>query len=414
VEQIFSLTEALLSDKLLSATPPKRVGREGPVPQRRHQEGTFKEENGIYYAFFSTDRKMPDGSVQTKKQRFNLGKTTEVSQRAAQREFDNLRQQINKDRGSTRPIPKGETFGDAANLYMETISPNKGVATHRQRKSHLRKHLMPPFGKEGMMSLDYLALQRLVTDMGRMTPTGRKTKSKTIRNVLGTFSTILDFARLRGIQVPEIPLKKLTIPGDKEEPEMAQFPRSTSMQIIARAKEPYKTMFALDSMSGLRAGELLGLRRADINFIKMQIQPRKQVDDSTRQLRELKTKASRAPVEMTQDTADLLKNYLESHWRENPLNLLFPNRNDRPMKRAYVVKFGLKPILRQLGLPTKGVGLHAFRHGIATELAKIISVKDVQKVMRHSDIKSTLKYIHTDTAVQRKALESLQSVQFGD
>jgi integrase len=79
-----------------------------------------------------------------------------------------------------------------------------------------------------------------------------------------------------------------------------------------------------------------------------------------------------------------------------------------------VVKFGVKPILRELGLPTKGVGLHAFRHGIATELARIISLVDVQKDMRHADIKSTLKYIHTDKAVQRKALETLQSVQFGD
>jgi hypothetical protein len=118
--------------------------------------------------------------------------------------------------------------------------------------------------------------------------------------------------------------------------------------------------------------------------------------------------------EMTHETATLLRNYLQNHWRENPLDLLFPNRNDRPMKRAYVVKFGLKPILRELGLPTKSVGLHAFRHGIATELARIISLVDVQKVMRHADIKSTLKYIHTDKAVQRKALETLQWVQFSD
>jgi integrase len=415
VEQIFSLTEALLSDNLRSATPPKRVGRKGPVPQRRHQEGTFREENGFYYAFFYQDRKTPDGKTRSVKTRFKLGKVAEMSERAAQREFDRLRQQINKDRGSTRPIPKGETFADAANLYMETISPNKGIATHRQRKSHLRKHLMPRFGKEQLTALDYLALQRLVTDMGRITDTGRKNKSKTIKNVLGTFAKILDFARLRGAPVPEIALKNLEIPDDKDELEMPQFPPATSMRIIARAQEPYKTIFSIAAIAGLRAGELLGLRRPDIDFKRMQIRPGKQADDATRQLRELKTKASKAPVQMTQKTADLLKNYLQNHWRENPLDLLFPNRNNRPMKRAYVVKFGLWPILRELGLPTKGVGLHAFRHGLGTALAdNQESVKNIQKILRHSDIKSTLRYIHPNTDTQRRALESLQLVQFGD
>jgi integrase len=62
-----------------------------------------------------------------------------------------------------------------------------------------------------------------------------------------------------------------------------------------------------------------------------------------------------------------------------------------------------------------GVGLHAFRHGLGTALAdNQESVKNIQKILRHSDIKSTLRYINPNTDTQRRALESLQSVQFGD
>jgi integrase len=83
----------------------------------------------------------------------------------------------------------------------------------------------------------------------------------------------------------------------------------------------------------------------------------------------------------------MLGNYLCNVWQENPSGLLFPNRNGRPRKRQYVVKFGLKPLLRKLVLPTKDVGLHAFRNGLGTALANSkVSPKIVQQVLRHTDV----------------------------
>lgn len=92
-------------------------------------------------------------------------------------------------------------------------------------------------------------------------------------------------------------------------------------------------------------------------------------DDATRVLRELKTKKSRTPVPITPETATVLRAYLKNHWKENPQGLLFPNRIGRPRKRANVLRFGLWPILRRLGLSTHKAGLHAFRHGLDTALA---------------------------------------------
>ncbi len=93
----------------------------------------------------------------------------------------------------------------------------------------------------------------------------------------------------------------------------------------------------------------------------------------------------------------------------NSGGLLFPNRNGRPRKWQYVVKFGLKPLLRKLALPTKDVGLHAFRHGLGTALANSkVSPKTVQQILRHTDIKTTLRYyVHSDTDAQRNALSQI-------
>jgi len=145
----------------------------------------------------------------------------------------------------------------------------------------------------------------------------------------------------------------------------------------------------------------------------MKVWPRKQADDATRVLRELKTKKSRTPVPITPETATVLRAYLKNHWKENPQGLLFPNRIGRPRKRASVVRFGLWPILRRLGLPTHKAGLHAFRYGLGTALADSgASPAIVQRTLRHTDIKTTLRfYVHADDETTRAALAHVQSLQ---
>lgn len=88
----------------------------------------------------------------------------------------------------------------------------------------------------------------------------------------------------------------------------------------------------------------------------------------------------------------------------------FPNPNGtRPRLRDKVVKHGLKPVLRKLDIPEENAGLHAFRHGLATELVqRAVPLLDVQKQMRHADINTTLKvYAHAIPASQRAAMENL-------
>jgi integrase len=116
---------------------------------------------------------------------------------------------------------------------------------------------------------------------------------------------------------------------------------------------------------------------------------------------------------LTEETAKVIRAYLASQWKENPQGLLFPNRKGRPWKRAHVVKFGLWPILKKLGIPTHNAGLHAFRHGLGTALANAgASPAVVQRTSRHTDIKTTLRfYVHADADVQRAALSQLQSLQ---
>jgi integrase len=87
----------------------------------------------------------------------------------------------------------------------------------------------------------------------------------------------------------------------------------------------------------------------------------------------------------------------------------------RPRSRDNVVKVGLRPVLKKLGLPA--AGLHAFRHGLATELAESsVPITVLQAQMRHADVKTTLKvYAHAIPQTQRDAMENVgrQSLRRG-
>jgi integrase len=73
------------------------------------------------------------------------------------------------------------------------------------------------------------------------------------------------------------------------------------------------------------------------------------------------------------------------------------------------VRLGLKPILKKLGIPSEEVGLQAFRHGLATELANAGTPLPVlQAQMRHADVRTTLSiYTHVVQQTQRDAVEQV-------
>jgi integrase len=107
-----------------------------------------------------------------------------------------------------------------------------------------------------------------------------------------------------------------------------------------------------------------------------------------------------------------LRNYLEHHYKPNPAGILFTNRaGTRSMKRESLVQYVLKPILRKLGIPDKRVGLHAFRHGLATELAdKAVPLPVLQRQLRHADVRTTLKiYTRVIPESQRLAMEQVSA-----
>ena len=212
------------------------------------------------------------------------------------------------------------------------------------------------------------------------------------------------------MRVNKVGFADLTLGSTHRETPVPFFTREQAMDIIATAKEPFKTIFAIAWYTGLRAGELLALTVSDLDFDERTIRVNKSTDDNTREVRQPKTKASVGLLPMPTMLAEMLRNYL-MHWTPNATGILFP----APRKKGYarsrenVVKVGLKPVLRKLGIPTANTGLHAFRHGLASELVDAsVPLTVLQNQLRHADVKTTLKiYAHVIPQSQRDAMENL-------
>ena len=367
--------------------------------RRRFQTGCFLVESGAYYSYWYATA--DDGG--TRRVKKLIARCTEMSERAARRLHTLRMEEVNKERGSLAPIVKGQSFAEAVAKWRAAVAPNLSPATVRAMESQLRAHITPRFGSAALTELGVHALQQFATDLRKIVSRG------TVIHVLTTIQSIVNYAARCGAPVTKVSLKDLEL-GVRERVEVPFFTKEQAMRIVEAAKEPHKTIFALAWNTGLRSGELLALTVDDLNFEKRTISVTKSADDSTRAVRQPKTKSSVAVLPMSSTLESALRNYLANHWRPNPSRFLFPDRTGkRPRKREQVVVYGLHPILKKLGIPKLNAGLHAFRHGLATALVEASApISVLQKQMRHADIATTLRvYTHAIQQSQRDCMEGI-------
>ncbi len=400
------LPETPSNGNVLSATPLDTDRKRGPVAKRRFQKGSFQVKNGMAYSFYYEDAQQPDGSLESRRVRHTIGRIGEggLSERAARREHDRIMQAINDKRGSVAPAVKGKTFEDCVKAWRKAIAPNLSPSTVRQYESYLRSHILPKFKDEAPHTLTVGALQQFATDL-------RATLSrKTVANVVGAVFSILSYAERCGIFVAKASFRDLELGTQTNGGHSPFFTSTEAQKIISASWEPYRTLFTVAWLTGLRAGELLALKVNDLDFENKTIRVDESSDDHTRQIRQPKTEKSIAVLPMPKALEEVLAAYLRDAWRSNPSGFLFPNpKGDHPMRRTNLVRTGLKPVLEGLGIATKDTGLHAFRRGLATALAQqSVPIPDLQKQMRHADVQTTLRvYCYSIPATQRSAMESV-------
>lgn len=143
----------------------------------------------------------------------------------------------------------------------------------------------------------------------------------------------------------------------------------------------YKTIFMMIYGSGLRISEALNLREKDIDSKKMRIF-----------VREGKGKKERYTV-LPKTSLEMLRKYYKMYKPNHPEGYMFLNEWGKPLTVERTRDF-FRKYRRKAKIDEKFV-VHSLRHSFATDLIERgATILEVKEVMGHSNIRSTMEYIH--------------------
>jgi len=300
-----------------------------------------------------------------------------------------------------------EWFENVAKLKVRPSS-------HQTYRGYIDHHIAPNIGKiplEKLSTMDLQKLYRKLMNKGRVErieaehpPKGLS--AKTVRNINQVISSAMDFAVAQKI-ISENPCKAVALPK-VEHKEMQTIPAEQLQAFLKEAKETgVYEMYYIELATGLRRGELLGLKWTDIDWKNGIIKVRRSIARVNGEIVEstLKTKNSYRAVTISQQAIEVLK---QQKAKTND-QYIFPSPNGGPISPDSVNNM-LKRVLARAGIPK--VRFHDLRHTFATiALQNGVDIKTVSGMLGHFSAGFTLDtYAHVTTSAQKEAAETMSDV----
>jgi integrase len=173
-------------------------------------------------------------------------------------------------------------------------------------------------------------------------------------------------------------------------------------RIVAEAEEPHRTFFAVAAETGMRSGEICGLRVEDMDWQAWAIHIRR----SVWQGREQTPKSDAAYREV--EVASGLLGRLKDHLAGRKSGYVFQSRRGTPWSAGRVLTRVLHPLLKRLGFAQ--CGMHAFRHGRVSYLKQEgVPAELIQEWVGHSSLQMTSQYTHFTREYRKKIAAELGS-----
>lgn len=167
----------------------------------------------------------------------------------------------------------------------------------------------------------------------------------------------------------------------------------------------------LELATGLRRGELLGLKWEDMDLERGDLRVKRQVARINGEITEapLKTKNAYRTLPLAEDTIGVLK---EQRRKVGNSPWVFPSSNGGPISPDSVLHM-FHRVLKRAGLPK--VRFHDLRHTFATlALQNGVDIKTVSGMLGHFSAGFTLDtYAHVTGAAQRQAAQTIWNVLSG-
>jgi len=310
------------------------------------------------------------------------------------------------ERGAYLPREGTPTFEKVAEDWLKYKKPNIRQSTYEQYRGHVDNHLTPYFGVTKINRINFNSIEKFIsyaTDQGVIPPTLKKlliTLGSIFKYVVR--KRLCEYNPVREIEKPKVSKKK-----------KVDFLKPKELRALMdnARDQKQKTLLTLDIMSGMRQGELLGLKWTDIDWFNCQAHVRRTFNHG--RFYEPKTEASRRAIDLGPTVMSELKKW-QIACPPTELNLVFSNEAGKPIDANNLVKREFEPALRRAGL--RKVRFHDLRHTFASLLIdRGEHPKYIQAQMGHSSISVTMDtYGHLMKPVNQDAAKRLDEAVFGE
>jgi integrase len=315
---------------------------------------------------------------------------------------------IERDKRKAQLQSDSPTFEDFSETWW---NENEVAWKHSYRitlRASLDKHILPAFGE---IPVSHIAKADILAFRANLAKIPRKDGSQglspaRINTILVPLRLITNEAADRfDFSPPFEKIKALKIPKTKVDP----FTLDEVQSLLTHVREDFRPYLTVRFYTGMRTGELHGLKWKYIDFNRREILVRESLVAG--EMTDTKTDSSSRDIPMSQPVFDALK---EQHKRTGKMEWVFCNADGNQLQINNVSNRVWKPLLRLLDLPYRR--LYQTRHTAATLwLAAGENVLWVSQVLGHSDPHVTFqkyaKYAPDLTRRDGSAFEALLAQQ---
>ncbi len=315
-----------------------------------------------------------DGKRTTRK----LGALKELSQEQANRRAEEVIRSL-----KLQAERKSPTVTWVVERYREEKMSKLRHSTQRVSELWIKKYVLTRWGQQPIMELQPRPVQLWLESL----PLAPKTRGH-LRELL---HRLVDYAMWCGsIPVGTNPISLVTVRGSSKRRKQ---PRSLTVEefhtLSKHLREPFKTMVLLQLCLGLRVSELLALRWRDVDWMGSKLNVEHGIVNQ--HLDAVKTEGSRKIMSLDPQVLSVLSAWKQVTDLRDAEDWIFPS----PVKIGRL-PYSYTGYWRALQDASTAAGIgklgtHSFRHTYRSWLDAVGTAITVQqKLMRHSDIQTTL------------------------
>jgi integrase len=321
---------------------------------------------------------------------------------------------VNAKNQEVIPVPT-VTFGELIEQQWYAYLNKEQIrqSTRDGYSSALKKWINPFFEKRALKDITPAVVTEFMTSLNTA---GLAEKYQ--KNIYSLISLLFEIARTYDM-IPYSPVRPLLHRPHVTRKEKTTFPIEKGQAFFQALPVSFRAPIATLLLTGMRQGELLGLRWQDIDFTgklisKENVVYRGKLVEGLKQ-----TKRNGAVRKHKIGMSDSLIGVLSMHRAQTiytkPEDYVFCREDGSPLDPDHLRRSVLYPALEAAGINREawGSGLHMFRHTVVTEMAKRAGLKAASDQAGHAGIEITANvYTHVDEE-QKRLNASVLGESFG-